>query len=160
MNVVFLSQSQMMQLDKSEFEDFSPLDFLTLAVELNSKILEFNSSSSSVKRTIFSRSYYAVFICVRELLSENTEYISNPYGEHTRMLNFIRFRGPFDEKVNDGIYGDLKNLKKFLHQSDYHLEVLPEGSEEYENWIFEDADYAINLANNIIIQFKNRFENS
>lgn len=160
MNVVFLLQSQVMQLNKSEFEDFSPLDFLTLAVELNSKILEFNSSSSSVKRTIFSRSYYAAFICVRELLSENTDYISNLHGEHTRMLNFIRFRGPFDEKVNDGIYWDLKNLKKLRHQSDYHLEVSPENTKEQDNWIFEDTDYAINLANNIISQFKNRFENS
>lgn len=160
MNVVFLSQSQVMQLNKSEFEDFSPLDFLTLAVELNSKILEFNSSSSSVKRTIFSRSYYAAFICARELLSENTEYISNPHGEHTRMLNFIRFRGPFDEHVNDDVYWDLNNLKRLRHQSDYHLEVPPEGSKEYENWIFEDTDYAINLANKVISQFKNRFENS
>ena len=46
------------------------------------------------------------------------------------------------------------------HQSDYHLKVPLEGTPEYENWIFEDTDYAINLANDIINQFKSRFDNS
>jgi hypothetical protein len=146
-----------MPLNQFEFEDFNPIDFLTLASELNSKIFEFNSSSSSIRRTIFSRSYYATFICVREFLSKNTEYISNPYGEHTRMLNFIKFRGPFSEKVNEDIYWDLRNLKKLRHQSDYYLNVPSKGTKEYKDWLFCDTDFAIDLANNIIKQFKNRF---
>ena len=89
-----------------------------------------------------------------EYLSENTGYISNPYGEHIWMLNFIRFRGPFDEKINDDIYWDLKDLKKLWHQSDYYLKVLPKNTKEYKNWIFEDTDFSIKLAYNIINQFK------
>lgn len=147
-------------MDRFEFEEFDSSDFLNLAEELNLKILEFNSSCSSVKRTIFSRSYYAAFLVVRELLSKNTDYISNSYGEHTRMLNFIKFKGPFDKKVNKDVYWDLMDLKKLRHQSDYHLQVPQEGTKEYDNWIFEDTDFAINLANNIINLFKNRFNYS
>lgn len=63
---------------KLEFEDFNPSDFLKFATELNLSIQIFESHSSSVKRTIFSRTYYSVFLFLREILSHNTEYISNP----------------------------------------------------------------------------------
>ncbi|WP_407423672.1 hypothetical protein [Methanobrevibacter sp.] len=147
-------------MDKSEFEDFNPLDFLDFSCELNCKIQEFESSSSSVKRTIFSRSYYATFLCLRELLSCNTEYISNPYSEHRRLANFVQFKGPFDKKANKKLAKKFRILKRLRQQSDYHLEVPSENTKEYENWIFEDTDFAIDLANEIINQFKNRFKNS
>ena len=149
-----------MQLNKSEFEDFNPLDFLDFSCELGCEIPKFISSKSSVKRTIFSRSYYATFLCLRELLSRNTEYISNPFGEHRRLANFIQFKGPFDKSANKKLAKELRILKMLRQQSDYHLKVPLEGTPEYDNWIFEDTDYAINLANNIINQFKNRFKNS
>lgn len=149
-----------MHVDKSDFEDFAPLDFLNLSCGLDCRVQEFESSSSSVKRTIFSRSYYATFLCLRELLSHNTEYISNPYGEHRRLANFIQFKGPFDKGLNRELAKKLRILKRLRHQSDYFLKVPPEGSKEYENWMFEDTDFAIDLANKIINQFQNRFKNS
>lgn len=149
-----------MQLDKSEFEDFNPLDFLDFSCELSCEIQDFESSKSSVKRTIFSRSYYATFLCLRELLSRNTEYISNPYGEHRRLANFIQFKGPFDDNANKKLAKKLRILKMLRQQADYHLKVPPEGTKEYDNWIFEDTDFAIDLANEIRNLLKNHFNNS
>lgn len=100
-----------MQLDKIEFEEFRPIDFLTFSCELNSRILEFNSCRSSIKRTIFSRCYYATFLSLREILSQNTEYISNPYGEHRRLANFIEYNGPFDRVLNEKLARRLRILK-------------------------------------------------
>lgn len=90
-----------MHMDKQEFEDFNPVDFLNFTLELNKSINDFESSSSSVKRTIFSRIYYAVFLFLRETLANNTEYISNPFGEHRRLPNFIEHKGPFDDDINE-----------------------------------------------------------
>lgn len=149
-----------MQLDKIEFEEFRPIDFLTFSCELNSRILELNSCRSSIKRTIFSRCYYATFLSLREILSQNTEYISNPYGEHRRLANFIEYNGPFDRVLNEKLARRLRILKKLRIQSDYYLEVPPKGTKEYENWVFEDTDFAIDLSNRIINKFKNRFKNS
>ena len=149
-----------MQLDKFEFEQFSPVDFLNIACELNEKLLEFESSSSSVKRTIFGRSYYSTFIFLREILKNNTDYISNPYGEHRRLPNYIRFKGPFDEKTNKELYDSINTLKKLRHQSDYYLKVPSKGTKEYDNWVFEDCDFAINLAFKIIKLFEKHFSNS
>ena len=149
-----------MQLDEREFEDFSPKDFLVLASELNLKQLDFDSSGSSIKRTIFGRSYYAAFLSVREFLASNTEYVSNPFGEHTRIPNFIKSRGPFNEEDNEKIYRDLLLLKKLRHQTDYYLEVPPIGTKEHKNWLFNDVDYAIDVASKIIDMFENRFKNS
>ena len=125
-------------MDKSEFEDFNPLDFLDFSCELEFEIPKFMSSKSSVKRTIFSRSYYATFLCLRELLSRNTEYISNPFGEHRRLANFIQFKGPFDKNANKKLAKELRILKMLRQQSDYYLKVPLEGTPEYDNWIFED----------------------
>ena len=82
----------------------APKIFLILASELNLKQLDFDSSGSSIKRTIFGRSYYAAFLSVREFLPSNTEYASNPFGEHTRIPNFIKSRGLFNEEDNEKIY--------------------------------------------------------
>ena len=149
-----------MHLDNIEFEQFSPIDFLYVACELNEKLLEFESSSSSVKRTIFGRSYYSIFIFLREILKNNTDYISNPYGEHRRLPNYIKFRGPFDEKTNKELYDAINTLKKLRHQSDYYLTVPPKGTKEYDDWVFEDCDFAINLAFKIIKLFEKHFNNS
>lgn len=149
-----------MLMDKSEFEDFNPLDFLEFATEINCNIQNFDSSSSSVKRVIFSRAYYAVFLFLRETLSHNTEYISNPYGEHRRLPNFIESKGPFDKKLNYELADIVRTLKKLRHQSDYYLEVPVEGTKEYEDWLFDDTNFAIDLANKIITQFENHFKNS
>lgn len=149
-----------MLLNKFEFEQFSPFDFLSVACELNEKLLEFESSSSSVKRTIFGRSYYSTFIFVREILKNNTDYISNPYGEHRRLPNYIKFKGPFDEKTNKELYDSINTLKKLRHQSDYYLKVPPKGTKEHDDWVFEDCDFAINLAFKIIKLFEKHFNNS
>ena len=149
-----------MRLNQNEFEEFNPKDFLNFASELNFKIFEFDSSRSAIKRTIFNRAYYATFLCLRVLLSQNTEYMSNPFREHTRLPNFIKSKGPFDNRVNEKIYKDLLHLKKLRHQSDYSLEVPPKGTKEYEDWLFCDEMYAIEVANKIISMFENRFKNS
>ena len=149
-----------MQLDEIEFEQFSPIDFLYVACELNEKLLEFESSSSSVKRTIFGRTYYSTFIFLREILKNNTDYISNPYGEHRRLPNYIKFKGPFDEKTNKELYDSINTLKKLRHQSDYCLKVPPKGTKEYDVWVFEDCDFAINLAFKIIKLFEKHFNYS
>lgn len=147
-------------MDKSEFEDFTPLDFLEFSTEINCNIQIFDSSGSSVKRVVFSRVYYAVFLFLRETLSCNTEYISNPYGEHRRLPNFIESKGPFDKKLNHDFAGHVRTLKKLRHQSDYYLEIPLEGTKDYENWLFQDTEFAINLANKIIAHFENQFKNS
>lgn len=148
-----------MYMDRSEFGDFNPLDFLEFATELNS-IQKFESPNSSVKRTIFSRTYYAVFLCLREILSHNTEYISNPFGEHRRLPNFMECKGPFKKGLNEVLAKDIRVLKRLRVQSDYFLEVPLKGTKEYEDWLFYDTDYAIAVANKIIIMFKNYFKNS
>lgn len=147
-------------MDESEFEDFNPQNFLEFACELNDSIEKFESPSSSVKRTIFSRIYYAVFLCLREILSHNTDYISNPFGEHRRLPNFIENKGSWDNKLNKDVADYIRNLKKLRIQSDYYLEVPLKCTKEYADWAFEDTDFAIDVANKIITLFKNHFKNS
>ena len=159
-DVAFLSLFQVMPMDKSEFEDFTPFDFLEFATEINCNIQNFDSSSSSVKRVVFSRVYYAVFLFLRETLSHNTEYISNPYGEHRRLPNFIESRGPFENELNHELSDYVRTLKRLRHQSDYFIEVPLEATKEYDDWLFHDTGFAINLANKIITQFENQFKNS
>lgn len=159
-DVAFLLLFQVMPMDKSQFKDFTPLDFLEFATEINCNIQNFDSSNSAVKKVVFSRVYYAVFLFLRETLSHNTEYISNPYGEHRRLPNFIESKGPFDDKSNKVLAKNINVLKKLRHQSDYFLEVPMKGTKEYEDWLFYDADYAIDVANKIIAQFENQFKNS
>ena len=147
-------------MDKDEFEAFDSLDFLKFANELNRTVENFETSTSAVKRTIFSRNYYEVFLFVRETLSNNTEYISNPYGEHRRLPNFIECRGPFNEELNELLAKDIRVLKKLRHQSDYYFELPKKGTKEYDDWLFYDTDYALDVANKIVSIFKNHFKNS
>lgn len=137
------------------FEEFHPLDFLHLVEELSSMENEFNSSESAVKRNIYGRIYYAVFLCVRESLINNTNYVSWKYGEHSRMPRYIKNNGPFTISLNRKISRDLKALKKLRHQSDYYLKEPGKYSKEYQNWVFEDIEYAFSIANNIIKAFNN-----
>ena len=46
-----------------EFEHFLPIDFLELSKEMYSKLDSFESTHSAIKRNIYSRIYYATFLC-------------------------------------------------------------------------------------------------
>ncbi|WP_407381486.1 hypothetical protein [Methanobrevibacter sp.] len=116
---------------------------------------KFKSSESAVKRNIYGRIYYAVFLCVRQWLTDNTGYVSYAPGEHSRMPRYIKSKGPFDNKINQKISDDIIDLKKLRHQSDYYLKKPSKYSQEYENWVFEDIEYAFSIANNIIKDFNN-----
>ena len=69
-------------MQRDAFENFNPEDFLQLAKELENNLANLEVNESSIYRTIFGRIYYAIFLYVREWLCENTEYKSNPQGEH------------------------------------------------------------------------------
>lgn len=142
-------------MQRDAFENFNPEDFLQLAKELENNLANLEVNESSIYRTIFGRIYYAIFLYVREWLCENTEYKSNPQGEHKRMPNFIRSKGPFNNVLNNERCSDIKTLKKLRHQSDYYLHIPDEGTEEYNQWIFEDTLFAFCLADKIINSFKN-----
>ena len=101
-----------MYMGNYEFDNFQPVDFLTIASQLNSEIFSFNSPSSSVNRTIFGRIYYGVFLTIREFLKNNTGYISNPFGEHRRLANYIESKGPFANSLNHKVAKYLRILKK------------------------------------------------
>ena len=137
------------------FDQFKPIDFLKLAEELSVMEDKFNVSESDVKRNIYGRIYYAVFLFVRESLINNTNYVSWGYGEHSRMLKYIRNKGPFDNSLNRKISKDLYALKKLRHQSDYYLNVPSKYSSEFVDWIFKDVDEAFTLANTIVKSFNN-----
>lgn len=138
------------------FDDFEPLDFLNLAEELSIMENDFNSSESSVKRNIYGRIYYAIFLYVRWWLSNNTDYVSYAPGEHSRLPNYIKTKGPFDRCINQEISDNLMNLKKLRHQSDYYLELPNKFSKSYENWVFTDIDGAFAIANDIIGYFSDK----
>ncbi|WP_255354677.1 hypothetical protein [Methanobrevibacter sp. YE315] len=40
------------------------------------------------------------------------------------------------------------------------MKVPTKGTKEYENWLFCDEEYAIDVAKKIINMFENRFKNS
>ena len=155
-------------MDINEFEEFRPLDFFQLANELNENMDKFNSSSSSVKRNIFGRIYYSVFLFVREWLLGHTNYKSHPKDDHSKIPKYIRMHGPFSSNINMAnvnkgrrmssninmdISRKIETLKKLRHQSDYYIEVPPLYSYEYSNWTFKDISYALALAEDIFVAF-------
>ena len=140
-------------MDINEFEEFRPLDFFQLANELNENMDKFNSSSSSVKRNIFGRIYYSVFLFVREWLLGHTNYKSHPKDDHSKIPKYIRMHGPFSSNINMDISRKIETLKKLRHQSDYYIEVPPLYSYEYSNWTFKDISYALALAEDIFVAF-------
>ncbi|WP_346675547.1 hypothetical protein [Methanobrevibacter woesei] len=141
-------------MNDEDFNKFTPLDFLELAVELDKFSDELNIDNSVVERNIFGRLYYSSFLYVREWLSKHWKYKSKGPRDHTTMPNFIKSKGPFGEVENNLISDLLLELKKLRHQSDYYLEIPEEGTDEYKKWIFEDVDYAFNSARYIIDSFK------
>lgn len=148
-----------MLMNHDEFGNFQPVDFLNIALELEDMSSIPNSQYSAIKRTIFSRTYYATFLSIRELLNNNTEYISNPFGEHRRIANYIEFKGPFANDLNRKVAKYLRILKKLRVQSDYFLEVPPMGTKSYEDWLFYNTEYALNISRRLIKLFANHFNN-
>lgn len=138
-----------------DFEDIEPGEFYDLACELENVKRDLNSTESSINRNVYGRIYYSVFLFLREWLKKNTDYDSRPSGEHTKLPNYIRFRGPFDKGLNEVIFRNLILLKKLRHQADYKLVVPPKSSKEYQNWNLTSIDSAFIIAEDIINTFVN-----
>ena len=85
--------------------------------------------------------------------------ISNPFGEHRRLANYIESKGPFANSLNHKVAKYLRILKKLRIQSDYFLEVLAIGTKDYNNWLFNDTQYALAVAKKLIYIFENHFNN-
>ncbi|WP_405290772.1 hypothetical protein [Methanobrevibacter sp.] len=137
---------------KQDFEDVSPKEIFDFAYELNSIKEDLNSSNSTINRTVYVKIYYAVFLFLREWLKKYTEYKSLR-GEHKKLPNFIKIRGPFDNEKNNEIYEDLLLLKKLRHQADYRLTVPSKYSQEYKKWKFTSIESAFNIAKGILHTF-------
>ena len=142
-----------MRNKKDDFEDVEPMEFYDLAGELDEIKDEMNSTESAVNRNIYSRIYYSVFLFVREWLKTNTPYKSWRKGEHSRLANYILYKGPFDNVVNVNIYVKLTILKKLRHQADYNLKVPGKSSTDYKKWDFTTIDVAFGFAESIFKTF-------
>lgn len=70
-------------------------------------------------------------------------------GEHTKLPNFIRFRGPFTYDKNKELSEDLILLKKLRHQADYYITV----PSQYIKWNFTSIVSAFEIAEDIIETF-------
>ena len=70
------------------------------------------------------------------------------------MANYIRYRGPFDEKINELIYEDLVLLKKLRHQADYKLKIPIRSSQNYHRWDFTTIGSAFEIAEDIFRIFR------
>lgn len=138
---------------KNDFQDVEPKDFYDFACELEYIKLDLDSTESAVNRTIYMRIYYAVFLFIRLWLKKYTSYHSWKRGEHSRLANYIRFKGPFDNEVNQTVYGKLISLKKLRHQADYDLEVPPKYSANYQKWDFTSITFAFKIAEDIVKTF-------
>ena len=90
---------------------------------------------------------------VREWLLKNTNYVSNPKKDHSKIPEYIKIQGPFSNEVNKDISNNFNILKRLRHQSDYYIEVPPLYSYEYSMWIFRDISYALALAEDIFVAF-------
>jgi hypothetical protein len=138
----------------NDFGDVEPKEFFDFACELEEIKEDLNSTESAVNRSIYMRIYYAVFLFLREWLKKNTSYYSWPKGEHSRLANYIRFKGPFTREINLLIYRKLIRLKKLRHQADYKLNVPDKDSADYEKWDFTSITSAFEIAEDIIETFK------
>lgn len=139
---------------ENDFLDIEPNEFFDFACELNRIKKDLNSTESSINRNIYTRIYYAVFLFLREWLKKHTVYQSSPRGEHSRLCNFIRFKGPFNKRENELIYRKLIRLKKLRHQADYKLKVPKKYSQDYEKWDFTTIPLAFEIAEDIFKTFK------
>ena len=138
---------------EGDFEDITPQDILDFAGELDEIKDDLNSSKSAVNRTIYVKIYYAVFLFLREWLKQHMNYESRN-GEHTKLPNFIKKKGPFSANKNYEIYFDLLLLKKLRHQADYRLTVPSKYSKNYKKWKFTSIVDAFLIAESIINAFK------
>ena len=134
--------------------DVDPIEFLDFAYELEEIKKDLNSTDSSINRNIYMRIYYAVFLFLREWLKKHTSYQSWPKGEHTRLANYIRFKGPFKKEINELIYENLILLKKLRHQADYKLKIPSKSSPYYQKWDFTSINSAFKIAECILRTFK------
>ena len=138
---------------EGDFEDITPQDILDFAGELDEIKDDLNSSKSAVNRTIYVKIYYAVFLFLREWLKQHMNYESRN-GEHTKLPNFIKKKGPFSANKNYEIYFDLLLLKKLRHQADYRLTVPSKYSKNYKKWKFTSIVDAFLIVESIINAFK------
>ena len=145
-----------MRNKQDDFEDIEPEEFFDLALELEEIKYDLNSTESALNRNIYMRIYYAVFLFLREWLKQHTDYNSWRKGEHRRLANYIRYKGPFDRIFNESIYGKLMILKKLRHQADYDLLVPDKSSPDYKKWDFTTIALAFKIAESIIKAFKGK----
>ena len=145
--VIFMKNKQ------NDFFDIEPKEFYEFACELEDIKYDLNSTESAINRSIYMRIYYAVFLFLREWLKKHTPYQSWRKGEHSRLANYILFKGPFDKNVNRAIYRKLTILKRLRHQADYDLKVPPKYSSEYQKWDFTSINSAFKIAEDIIKTF-------
>lgn len=144
----------MLKKELNDFKDVEPVEFFNLARELDRIKKDLNSTEPSINRNIYGRIYYSIFLFLREWLKKHTSYQSWPKGEHSRMANYIRYRGPFDEKINELIYEDLVLLKKLRHQADYKLKIPIRSSQNYHRWDFTTIGSAFEIAEDIFRIFR------
>ena len=138
---------------EGDIEDIAPQEIFDFACELDEIKDDLNSTNSAVNRTIHVKIYYAVFLFLREWMKEHTEYESLK-GEHVKLPNFIKKKGPFDNKKNNEIYRKMIHLKKLRHQADYRLTVPSKNSKNYKKWKFTSISSAFEIAESIIKTFK------
>ena len=144
----------LLKRELNDFKDVEPVEFFNLARELDRIKKDLNSTEPSINRNIYGRIYYSIFLFLREWLKKHTSYQSWPKGEHSRMANYIRYRGPFDEKINELIYEDLVLLKKLRHQADYKLKIPIKSSQNYHRWDFTTIGSAFEIAEGIFRIFR------
>lgn len=144
----------LLKKELNDFKDVEPVEFFNLARELDRIKKDLNSTEPSINRNIYGRIYYSIFLFLREWLKKHTSYQSWPKGEHSRMANYIRYRGPFDEKINELIYEDLVLLKKLRHQADYKLKIPIKSSQNYHRWDFTTIGSAFEIAEDIFRIFR------
>ncbi len=144
----------LLKKELNDFKDVEPVEFFNLARELDRIKKDLNSTEPSINRNIYGRIYYSIFLFLREWLKKHTSYQSWPKGEHSRMANYIRYRGPFDEKINELIYEDLVLLKKLRHQADYKLKIPIRSSQNYHRWDFTTIGSAFEIAEDIFRIFR------
>ena len=144
----------LLKKELNDFKDVEPVEFFNLARELDRIKKDLNSTEPSINRNIYERIYYSIFLFLREWLKKHTSYQSWPKGEHSRMANYIRYRGPFDEKINELIYEDLVLLKKLRHQADYKLKIPIRSSQNYHRWDFTTIGSAFEIAEDIFRIFR------
>lgn len=89
-----------MKNTEGDFEDINPREILEFAGELDEIKDDLDSSKSAVNRTIYVKIYYAVFLFLREWLKQHMNYQSG-VGEHTKLPNFIKKKGPFTNYKNN-----------------------------------------------------------